>query len=91
MRKKWFGIPSSFIDRKPKSKTGNISGYNLQRSKNVKFDVIDGQLASSKIKMIRKWLNSNSKLSSKIIFTGQEEDQNEAKSFLIKAFFVAIF
>ena len=30
-------------------------------------------------------------MSSRISFTGQEEDQNEAKSFLIKAFFIAIF
>ena len=30
-------------------------------------------------------------MKSRIVFTGQEEDQNEAKEFLIKAFFIAVF
>ena len=30
-------------------------------------------------------------LKSNVFFTGQEEDQNEAKEFLIKAFFIAVF
>ena len=82
---------SLFVDRKPKRKTGNISRYNLTRSKTIKFDVGDGFLASNKISDIKNWLISSSTLSSRISFTGQEEDQNEAKSFLIKAFFIAIF
>ena len=82
---------SSFIKRTPKNKTGNLSRYNLVRSKNIKFDVIEGQLASNKISDIKRWLTEKESISSRIIFTGQEEDQNEAKSFLIKAFFIALF
>jgi|TARA_B100000287_G_scaffold191943_1_gene181089 multidrug efflux pump len=82
---------SSFIKRTPKNKTGNLSRYNLVRSKNIKFDVMEGQLASNKISDIKKWLKEKESISSRIIFTGQEEDQNEAKSFLIKAFFIALF
>ncbi len=82
---------SSFIERTPKNKTGNLSRYNLVRSKNIKFDVMEGQLASNKISDIKKWLKEKESISSRIIFTGQEEDQNEAKSFLIKAFFIALF
>ncbi len=81
---------SSFIKRSAKKKIGNISRYNLQRSKNIKFDVIDGELPSNKVNELRQWL-INENLSSKVIFTGQEEDQNEAKVFLTKAFFIAIF
>ena len=82
---------SSFIKRTPKNKTGNLSRYNLVRSKNIKFDVMEGQLASNKISEIKRWLKEKESISSRIIFTGQEEDQNEAKSFLIKAFFIALF
>ena len=81
---------SSFIKRSAKKKIGNISRYNLQRSKNIKFDVIEGELPSNKIYELRQWLVKQ-KLSSKVIFTGQEEDQIEAKIFLTKAFFIAIF
>ena len=42
---------SSFIKRTPKNKTGNLSRYNLVRSKNIKFDVIEGQLASKKFQI----------------------------------------
>ena len=38
----------------PKNKTGNLSRYNLVRSKNIKFDVVEGQLASNKILDIKK-------------------------------------
>tara|TARA_B100000287_G_scaffold435613_1_gene504923 strand:- start:2939 stop:6028 length:3090 start_codon:yes stop_codon:yes gene_type:complete len=82
---------SSFIERKPKTKTGNLSRYNLVRSKNIKFDVVEGELATNKIIEIKKLMAANRNISSKIIFTGQEEDQNEAKAFLIKAFFIAVF
>jgi len=83
---------SLFVKRKPKNKTGNITRYNSSRSKNIKFDVIDGELANNKVIEIKKWLKERKKeFSSKIQFTGQEEDQNEAKSFLIKAFFIAVF
>ena len=81
---------SSFIKRNAKKKIGNISRYNLQRSKTIKFDVIEGELPSNKVNELRQWL-VNENLSSKVIFTGQEEDQVEAKIFLTKAFFIAIF
>ena len=81
---------SSFIKRNAKKKIGNISRYNLQRSKTIKFDVIEGELPSNKVNELRQWL-INENLSSKVIFTGQEEDQVEAKIFLTKAFFIAIF
>ena len=81
---------SSFIKRNAKKKVGNISRYNLQRSKTIKFDVIEGELPSNKVNELRQWLMKEN-LSSKVIFTGQEEDQIEAKIFLTKAFFIAIF
>ena len=62
------------------------------RSKNIKFDLIKGEVASNKVQEIKNWLKNNKKeFTSYIYFTGQEEDQNEAKAFLIKAFFISLF
>ena len=47
---------SSFIKRNAKKKIGNISRYNLQRSKTIKFDVIEGELPSNKVNELRQWL-----------------------------------
>ncbi|MAR63919.1 MAG: hypothetical protein CMP43_02820 [Rickettsiales bacterium] len=82
---------SLFVTRKPISKIGKITRNNSTRSKNIKFDVADGQVANNKVLEISKWLKTDSSFNSKIVFAGQEEDQNEAKEFLIKAFFIAVF
>ena len=83
---------SLFVDRVPKQKVGNITRYQNQNSKTIKFDVNDGIISNNKVKEVQKWLNKNQdRFKSEIIFSGQEEDQNEAKNFLIKAFFISIF
>jgi len=81
---------SMFVDRVPKKKISKITRANSIRSKNIKFDVKENIISSNKISEIMKWINLND-LNSKVIFRGQEEDQNEAKAFLMKAFFIAIF
>ena len=83
---------SLFVDRVPKQKVGKITRYQNQNSKTIKFDVNDGIISNNKVKEVQKWLNKNQdRFKSEIIFSGQEEDQNEAKNFLIKAFFISIF
>ena len=82
---------SLFVTRKPISKIGKITRSNSTRSKNIRFDVAEGQVANNKVLEISKWLKTDSSFNSKIVFAGQEEDQNEAKEFLIKAFFIAVF
>ena len=82
---------SLFVTRKPISKIGKITRNNSTRSKNIRFDVAEGQVANNKVLEISKWLKTSSSFNSKIVFAGQEEDQNEAKEFLIKAFFIAVF
>ena len=81
---------SMFVDRVPKKKISKITRSNSIRSKNIKFDVKENIISSNKISEIIKWVNLND-LNSKVIFRGQEEDQNQAKAFLMKAFFIAIF
>ena len=52
------------------------------RSKNIRFDVIKGEIANNKVKEITNWLmKGKEKFSSSIFFAGQEEDQKEAKDF----------
>ena len=82
---------SLFVNRKPVNKTGKIARKNSTRSKSIKFDVTEGTVANNKVLEITEWLKSSKLLKSNVFFTGQEEDQNEAKEFLIKAFFIAVF
>ena len=82
---------SLFVNRKPVNKTGKIARKNSTRSKSIKFDVTEGTVANNKVLEITEWLKLSKQLKSNVFFTGQEEDQNEAKEFLIKAFFIAVF
>ena len=67
-------------------RVGKITRKNSTRSKTIRFDVAEGTVANNKVIEIKKWLEQTNQLKSRIVFTGQEEDQNEAKDFLIKAF-----
>ena len=83
---------SLLVKRIPKKKIGKVSRYQTLNSKTIKFDVIEGIISNNKVKEIENWLKKNSKsFKSKVIFSGQEEDQKEAKDFLIKAFFISLF
>ena len=82
---------SLFVNRKPVNKTGKIARKNSTRSKSIKFDVTEGTVANNKVLEITEWLKLSKLLKSNVFFTGQEEDQYEAKEFLIKAFFIAVF
>ena len=82
---------SLFVERVPKKKVGKISRYQTINSKTIKFDVVEGIISNNKVNEIKNWLKKSNTFNSQIIFSGQEEDQIEAKEFLIKAFFVSLF
>ena len=83
---------SLFVKRIPKKKVGKITRYSNINSKTIKFDVKEGFISNNKVKEIKSWLfNNKDTFESKIIFIGQEQDQREAKEFLIKAFFISVF
>jgi len=83
---------SSFVQRVPVEKVGKINRVDSKRSINIKFDVPTGYLANNLVKEIKSWQKTTKNLmDSKIKFRGQEEDQEEAKKFLFKAFFISIF
>ena len=83
---------SLFVKRIPKKKVGKITRYSNINSKTIRFDIMEGFVSNNKVKEIKSWLfkNKNS-FESNIIFIGQEQDQKEAKEFLIKAFFISVF
>ncbi len=83
---------SLFVKRIPKKKIGKITRYSNSNSKTIRFDVKEGIVSNNKVKEIKSWLfNNKDSFESKIIFIGQEQDQREAKEFLIKAFFISVF
>ena len=83
---------SLLINRIPKNKIGKVARYQSLNSKTIKFDVEEGIVSNNKVKDIENWLNNNSiSFQSKVIFSGEEEDQKEAKDFLIKAFLISLF
>ena len=83
---------SLFVKRVPKKKVGKITRYQNINSHTIKFDVKEGTISNNKVREIKNWLIDNkSEFKSKIIFSGQEEDQKEAKKFLLKAFFISLF
>ena len=80
-----------FVNRVPKKKIGNVTRYQSINSKSVKFDVTNDIISNNKIKEIESWVNKQKNFTSRIIFSGQKEDQEEARAFLIKAFFISLF
>ncbi len=83
---------NSFVEWTPKTSVANIKRIQSQRTMTIKADVLPGVLADDKVKQIRKWV-SNAQLpqSVQVVFKGEDEKQNEAKAFLIKAFGAALF
>ena len=83
---------NNFVIRKARPKVGEINRTDSINSINIMFDVSSDLNVNKKVNQLKNWLETkNSKLKSTIKFRGQEEEQDEAKEFLIKAFFIAIF
>ncbi len=83
---------SSFVKRVPVEKIGRINRVDSKRSVTIMFDVPNEFLANNVVKDINSWIKNTKNIkNSEIKFRGQEEDQEEAKKFLFKAFFISIF
>ena len=82
----------NFIKWSPKPKIGVIKRVQSIRTKTIQADVAPGILADSKAKEIKAWLNTaDLPRSVRIQFKGEDAEQKQAKSFLIKAFAAALF
>ncbi|MGY8990657.1 MAG: efflux RND transporter permease subunit, partial [Rhodospirillales bacterium] len=83
---------SNFVKRVAKQRTGTVRRSDSKRVFSVKADVAEGVLVDGKVKLIRAWLlTANLDPRIRVVFKGEDEEQNKAKAFLGKAFGVALF
>jgi len=85
---------SAFVDREAVPKVSQIARVDGQRVLTVKADVAPGVLADDKVREIRAWMEANRDRfppGLDIEFKGEDEEQQESKAFLSKAFAVALF
>ena len=82
----------NFVNWAPQAKIGIIKRVNTQRTRTIKSDVEAGILPNKMVEDIKSWLNeSNLPETVTVKFKGEDEEQQKAKSFLVKAFSVALF
>lgn len=82
----------NFISVEPSQKTGAINRTDGKRVMLIKADVAEGVLPDQQVKRVKAEL-ANVQLDPDVTveFRGQNEDQGEAATFLIGAFFTALF
>ena len=82
----------NFVNWAPQAKVGTIKRVNTQRTRTIKSDVKQGVLPNTMVNEIKSWLK-DSKLPKTVSvqFKGEDEEQEKAKSFLVRAFSVALF
>ena len=83
---------TNFVTREPAPKLGTIERVETRRVMTVEADVEEGVLADAKVRELREWLKT-ADLDKRVTarFKGEDEEQEAAKAFLQKAFFVALF
>jgi multidrug efflux pump len=87
-----FAPISNFVTRTPVPRVGIINRVDGDRVLTVKADVAEGVLADDKVREIRAWLDDagmDPRIS--VTFKGEDEEQQKAGAFLMKAFAVALF
>ncbi len=83
---------SNFVERSARPKTGTLQRVDGRRIMYVKADVEEGVLADGKVREIQDWLRTAPlPRGVDVTFRGEDEEQEQAKAFLSKAFGVALF
>jgi multidrug efflux pump len=82
----------NFVTMTAEPKVGKIRRIDGQPSISVRADVTQGVLPNDKVQELRAWLQ-DAGLPQQIesTFKGEDEEQQEAQAFLVKAFGVALF
>ncbi|WP_371194985.1 efflux RND transporter permease subunit [Glaciecola sp. SC05] len=82
----------NFVSFEPAQKMGRVTRVDSERGMSIKASVEDGLLADAQVKKLRAALAEQPLPSLvKVKFKGQDEDSQEAMSFLTNAFIGAIF
>jgi len=82
----------NFVERVAVPRIGTINRADSRRVLTVQADVPDGVLPDDKVTEIRHWMKSatiDSRVN--VEFKGEDEEQRQAESFLVKAFGIALF
>ncbi|KKN09718.1 hypothetical protein LCGC14_1043850, partial [marine sediment metagenome] len=80
---------SQFLDLQPGNKTGSIARIDGQRAITIKSDIQPGEQVDSLLKALQAGLPEAPEGVS-VKFAGENEDQQQASTFLISAFLIAI-
>jgi multidrug efflux pump len=83
---------SNFVTRLAKPRVGTINRSDGRRVMAVEADVEEGLLPDVKVREIKEWL-AQADFDPRLEFTfkGEDQEQREAETFLLKAFGVALF
>lgn len=82
----------NFVERTAEPRTGMLRRVDTKRIMFVKADIEDGVLADDKVREIKAWLaNAELPRGVEVAFKGEDEEQQAAQAFLMKAFTVALF
>jgi multidrug efflux pump len=83
----------NFVKRTAEQKTGTLNRVDGRRIMYVRADVAEGVLPDDKVQELRQWLASDPGLPDGVAveFKGEDEEQQAAQDFLVKAFAVALF
>ena len=83
---------SNFVERVAQPKVSTLRRTDGRRSITIQADVVEGVLADYQVTEIKSWMAEQTfPPEVNIKFKGEDEEQNEAKDFLGKAFMVALF
>ena len=83
---------SNFVSRTAQAKTEQLNRVDGSRVMTVKADVAPGLLPDTKVQELRAWLSGQeTDPGVRITFKGEDEEQQQARAFLVKAFAVALF
>ncbi|WP_028793028.1 efflux RND transporter permease subunit [Thalassobaculum salexigens] len=83
---------TNFMERTAEPKVGKIRRVDTREAITVRADVRDGILPNNKVMELREWLDG-APLPANVeaTFKGEDEEQQAAQAFLVKAFGVALF
>jgi multidrug efflux pump len=83
---------SNFVTWNAAPKVGFLERVDSKRAITVKAAVKDGYLADNQVKQLRQWINKEASLNPQVNveFKGEDEEQQEAQTFLLRAFLVAL-
>ena len=82
----------NFVERRARPRTGTLRRVDAMREITVRADVLPGVLADDKVREVEAWIASEG-LDPRVewTFRGEDEEQEQAREFLARAFGIALF